>query len=49
MKVVSVLAALVGLGLGTWICVILINGMRRRIETVNRRREERKKRANGQW
>lgn len=47
MKVVTVLTAVVGLGLGTWICVILVNGMRKRIDTVNRRRQERKNRSDG--
>lgn len=41
MKGVYVLAALVGLGLGTWVTVIIINGVRTRIKTVN----ERKRRA----
>lgn len=49
MKGVIVFGLFVSIVLGAWVCVILINGMRRRIETVNRRREERKKRANGQW
>lgn len=44
MKGVAILAAVLGLGLGTWVCIILINGMRKRIETINRRREERNKR-----
>lgn len=47
MRVVSVLIALVGLGLGTWIAIILINGVRKRIETVNRRRADRKRRSDG--
>lgn len=47
MRVVSVLVALVALGLGTWVMVILINGVRKRIETVNRRRADRKRRSDG--
>lgn len=47
MKAVYVTAGFVIVGLGAWVCVILINGMRKRIETVNRRRAERKRRANG--
>lgn len=47
MKVVIVLTYMTGLGLGTWLCVILINGARKRIETVNRRRAERKRRSGG--
>lgn len=47
MKVVSILTALVALGLGTWVMIILINGARKRIETINRRRAERKRRSNG--
>lgn len=41
MKAVYVLTALVGLGLATWVAIILINGVRSRIATVNRRRKER--------
>jgi hypothetical protein len=44
MKAVYVLTWLVGLGLGTWIAIILINGMRKRIATINRRRAERRNR-----
>ena len=41
MRGVTIVAALAAVVLGTWVCVILINGMRKRIETVNRRRKER--------
>lgn len=44
MKAVYVTAGFAVVGLGTWVCVILINGMRKRIETINRRRAERKSR-----
>lgn len=47
MKGVMILASLVGLGFASWIAYILINGVRRRIETVNNRRAERKRRSNG--
>lgn len=47
MKAVYITAGFVIVGAGAWILFILINGMRRRIETVNRRRKERKDRVNG--
>lgn len=44
MKGVMILASLVGLGFATWIGYILVNGVRERIATVNRRRRERNRR-----
>lgn len=38
MKFVYVATALVGLGLGTWVCIIIINGARKRIQRINRER-----------
>lgn len=48
MKGVYVLTALVGLGLGTWVCIILINGARKRIARINQDRRERR-RGNGTY
>lgn len=46
MKAVYVTAGFAIVGLSIWVAVILINGVRKRIATVNRRREERKRNGN---
>lgn len=42
MKGLYVATGFVGLGLGTWVCVILINGMRKRIARINQSRRDRR-------
>lgn len=42
MKGFYVAAAFVGLGLGTWICIIMINGARKRIARINEDRRKRR-------
>lgn len=44
MKAVYIATGFVLLGLGTWVAIILINGVRKRIETVNTRRRKRAER-----
>lgn len=44
-----VAAAFVGLGLGTWVCIIIINGARKRIARINRERTEKRNFGGSNW
>lgn len=39
--ILYIIAGLAGIALGTWVCIIVINGVRERIKNVNQRKANR--------